>query len=104
MTAAVPRLTVYWRPGCGYCRRLRRALARAGVGYAAIDIWENPDARAFVRSVADGHETVPTVRLDAKVLVNPRPRDLLTLIGDQAPELLGTDSSRFRLARWWSTK
>jgi len=93
----VPELTVYWRPGCGYCRRLRRALARQGVRYEAIDIWQDPDARAFVRSVANGDETVPTVRLGQEVMVNPGLADLLATIRGQAPQLMGTTSSSSRL-------
>ena len=93
------QLTVYWRPGCGYCRRLRQALDRQGVAYEAINIWEEAEAREFVRSVADGNETVPTVRLAGQTLVNPRPDELLRLVGEKAPELVGAapPSSRFKL-------
>ena len=96
-------LTVYWRPGCGYCRRLRRALGREGVGYRAIDIWQDPDARAFVRSVADGSETVPTVRLGGEVMVNPHPDELLSLIKAAAPGLIGAAPGR-RLDFWRSIR
>lgn len=96
-------LTVYLRPGCGYCRRLRRALEREGVDYQTVDIWQEPDARAFVRSVAEGNETVPTVRLGDHVMVNPEPVDLLGLIRDTAPELLGTAPPR-RFALWRSDR
>ena len=87
-------LKVYWRPGCGYCRRLERALHRAGVHYDAIDIWQTPEAAAFVRSVADGTETVPTVCLDDTFWVNPRPEDLLRDIADRAPELISPGGPR----------
>jgi len=95
------RLTVYWRPGCGYCRRLRSALGRQGVAYEAINIWEEADAREFVRSVAGGNETVPTVSLAGQTLVNPRPDELLRLVREKAPELVGVlpASSRFKLWR-----
>ena len=95
------RLAVYLRPGCGYCRRLQRTLGRHGVDYQAIDIWQNPDARTFVRSVADGNETVPTVRFGDEVMVNPDPDDLLGLIRDTAPEMIGATPTR-RLAFWRS--
>lgn len=73
----VAGITVYWRPGCGYCRSLFVDLDRLGVQYDTIDIWSNPDAAAFVRSVARGHETVPTVRVGESALINPRADDVL---------------------------
>ena len=39
-----------------------------------VNIWEDPEAAAFVRSVADGNETVPTVVIDGHPIVNPAPR------------------------------
>lgn len=94
-------LTVYQRPGCGYCRRLHRSLASHGIAYESVDIWQDPDARAFVRSVANGNETVPTVRLGEDIMVNPDPGKLLTLIQDRAPSLMGVKPPRrFGLWRW----
>jgi len=39
-----------------------------------INIWQDADAAAFVRSVAGGNETVPTVIIDGQAVVNPPPR------------------------------
>jgi len=64
-------LTVYWRPGCFFCSTLLRRLDAAGLRYRAVDIWEDPEAAAFVRSVARGNETVPTVVVGDRVFVNP---------------------------------
>lgn len=64
-------VVVYWRPGCGFCWRLLRRLDRAGIAHTRVDIWENPEAAAFVRSVAGGNETVPTVTVGASAMVNP---------------------------------
>nr|WP_205855853.1 hypothetical protein [Phytoactinopolyspora endophytica] len=36
-----------------------------------IDIWQDPRAAAFVRSVTDGNETVPTVVVAGQAMVNP---------------------------------
>jgi mycoredoxin len=49
-----------------------------------INIWEDPDGAAFVRSVAGGNETVPTVRIGTRSVVNPSPRDLLELIRERS--------------------
>jgi glutaredoxin-like protein len=64
-------VTVYWRPGCGFCSSLRRDLERRGVDAMWVNIWEDDSARAFVRSVAAGNETVPTVMVGDVALVNP---------------------------------
>jgi glutaredoxin len=88
---ATPELLVYRRPGCPYCARLRRVLNRHGIIHREIDIWGDPDAAAFVRSVADGNETVPTVILKTAELqqhwVNPTPRKLVATVTAEAPEL-----------------
>ncbi len=41
--------------------------------YDNVNIWDDPDGAAFVRSVADGNETVPTVVIDAVAHINPTP-------------------------------
>ncbi|GGZ95873.1 hypothetical protein GCM10010371_64960 [Streptomyces subrutilus] len=65
-------VTVYWRPGCPYCVRLRLRLRVARVPYRKVNIWRDPGAAAFVRGVADGNETVPTVVVgDGPAMVNP---------------------------------
>ena len=64
-------VTVYWRPGCGFCARLLRDIESAGIAHDRVNIWEKPDAAEFVRSVARGNETVPTVTVGDQTLVNP---------------------------------
>ena len=81
------RLTVYRRDYCGYCRMLERALHGAGVDNDPRDIYDEPQAAAFVRSVNNGDETVPTVVLpNGEVRINPRPKDLLREIGIEPPQ------------------
>jgi mycoredoxin len=71
------RPVVYWRPMCGFCMRLFGALEQAGVEVELRNIWDDPEAAAFVRSVNNGAETVPTVVLpDGQVLTNPAPETL----------------------------
>jgi mycoredoxin len=72
-------ITVYWRPGCGFCSALRRDLAVTGLKYTEVNIWDDPDAAAFVRSVADGNETVPTVTVGSISVVNPSAEEVLEL-------------------------
>ena len=70
---AVPaaRIEVLWRPGCPFCSRLRRGLARAGIETVEHDIWADPEAAARVREVTGGDETIPTVLVGSRALVNP---------------------------------
>jgi glutaredoxin len=70
-------VVVYWRPGCWFCHRLLRDLDEVGLDVELRNIWEDPDAAAFVRSVARGHETVPTVTVGGTAMVNPGVGDVL---------------------------
>jgi len=83
-------VTVYWRPGCGYCTSLRRDLERRGVVATWVNIWEDDEARAFVRSVARGNETVPTVVVGEWALVNPRGSDVVAAL-TQSPRAAPPD-------------
>jgi mycoredoxin len=69
-----PEVVVYWRPGCPYCARLRAHLRVRRLHPPMVNISADPTAAAFVRSVAGGTETVPTVVIDGVAHVNPRPR------------------------------
>ena len=81
-------ITVYWRPGCGFCRRLLRWLDRAEVPTTRHNIWEDPKAAAAVRAITGGDETVPTVTIGEQALINPSPRRLRAEIAEHAPGLL----------------
>ncbi|GAA0798687.1 glutaredoxin domain-containing protein [Spirilliplanes yamanashiensis] len=72
-------VVVYTRPGCPYCFLLRRGLRRRGVPFTEVDIWQDPSAAAAVRAVADGNETVPTVHVAGRWLVNPRAAEVQRL-------------------------
>ncbi|MFG1681509.1 glutaredoxin domain-containing protein [Nonomuraea sp. NPDC049269] len=86
-------VVVYWRPGCKYCMRLRMRLRFTRLRHAEVNIWRDPDAAAFVRSVADGNETVPTVTVAGKAMVNPSKRRLFAAIRTDAPHLLSQGPS-----------
>jgi mycoredoxin len=66
------QLIMYSTPWCGYCRRLKSQLDRAGIPFTEIDITDDPVATKFVEGVNGGNQTVPTVRLpDGRALTNP---------------------------------
>jgi len=72
-------VTVYWRPGCGFCHRLFRGFDKAGLERTERNIWEDPEAREQLRGFTGGNETVPTVVVGGQVLVNPRPEEVVAL-------------------------
>ena len=81
----------YWRPGCGFCRRLSSELDKLGIEVEARNIWDDPDAAAFVRSVANGNEVVPTVVVGPQALVNPRGADVVAALRRHAPHRVPSD-------------
>ncbi len=84
-------VVIHWRPGCGFCSALLRGVEDTPLAYDTANIWEDEEAAAFVRSVADGNETVPTVRVGDVALVNPTVRQLLQAVAEHAPEALPED-------------
>ena len=78
-------IVVYWRPGCPFCIALRAGLRRAGLTFREINIWADPNAAAFVRSVANGNETVPTVRVGKRTLVNPSAKQVVATAVVEVP-------------------
>lgn len=65
-------ITMYTTPWCGYCRRLKSQLDRAGIAYQEVDIEQHPDAADLVAKLNGGNKTVPTVVFpDGSALTNP---------------------------------
>ncbi len=87
-----PVAEVFWRPGCPFCTALRIDLGRRGITAQWRDIWQDQDARAIVREINNGNETVPTVRVGTVHLTNPSGREV-------ADAVLGRDGSVARRRR-----
>ena len=65
-------LTMYTTQWCGFCKRLKAQLGRAGVEINEIDIERDEAAAEFVMSVNGGNQTVPTLLFDdGTTMVNP---------------------------------
>ena len=79
--AASSDVTIYWRPGCGFCRRLEATLGEAGQRATWRNIWEDDEAREFVAMVNDGNEIVPTVVIDSRPYTNPDPQLVKQALG-----------------------
>ena len=79
-TAADGRVVVYWRKGCPFCKRLQLALGRSVRDVVWVDVWADPEASAYVRSVNGGDEVVPTVVIDGEPHTNPSPRTVVAAL------------------------
>ncbi|MFW2383923.1 MAG: glutaredoxin family protein [Acidimicrobiales bacterium] len=66
-------VVIYHRPGCSFCIRMKAMLGTVGRKAVWVDIWDDDEAAAFVRSLNEGNETVPTVMIDGKPHTNPAP-------------------------------
>ena len=51
-----------------------------GIRATLRNIWDDPEAAAFVRTVNNGAETVPTVVVDGAVYTNPPPDQLVAYL------------------------
>jgi glutaredoxin-like protein len=81
-------VVVYHQPTCMYCLKLLTRLRFTRLRYTTVNIWRDPSAAAYVRSVADGNETVPTVTVAGHAMVNPSKKQLLSAVEEHAPHLL----------------
>ncbi|GAA4551607.1 glutaredoxin family protein [Amycolatopsis samaneae] len=70
----------YWRPGCPFCMALSGPLESSDLNIREFNIWEDPDAAARVRAVANGNEVVPTVIIGSTALVNPSFAEIKTAV------------------------
>jgi mycoredoxin len=81
MTAERPaEALIYTRPGCPFSMLLRLL----GVRYEQVDIWADRSAAARVRAITGGDETVPTVTVGDRTMVNPTARKVRSAIAEQA--------------------
>lgn len=78
-------VVIYWRPDCMFCLDLLLRLKFTRLRYRKVDIRKDAEARAFVRSVADGNETVPTVVVAGQAMVNPSKKQLIEVARARAP-------------------
>jgi mycoredoxin len=64
---------------------LRLGLHRSRLPVEEINIWEDPAAAAAVRAITGGDETVPTVVVGAKAMVNPSARQVIAAVRAELP-------------------
>ncbi|WP_137294349.1 glutaredoxin family protein [Nocardioides dongxiaopingii] len=74
-------VTIYWRPGCPVCAKLRGALRGHGDRITWVNIREDADAAAFVRTTnRGGQEIVPVAVIDGVAHSRPTPRQVLAAL------------------------
>ncbi len=86
--SSIEAIEYYWRPGCPFCMRLDKAIERAGIPANRHNIWQDPEAAATVRSIANGNETVPTVVVGDRRMVNPGIGEVVEALETVAPHLV----------------
>ena len=64
---------------------LDRSLKGFEIPIEKHNIWEDEKAAAFVRSVANGNETVPTVRVGDEFMVNPSAKQVAAAVARVDP-------------------
>lgn len=60
-----PRVRVFSTTYCGWCRRAEQLLDHHGIAFEAIDVTDDPQARAFLVEQSGGRRTVPVIFLDS---------------------------------------
>ncbi len=69
-------IAVYGNRWCGISQRIRRALERAGVEYAYVDLDLHPDAERKLRYLGGGDLHTPVVYIDGQWLMEPSLREV----------------------------
>jgi mycoredoxin len=92
-------LTMYTTTWCGFCKNLKRQLAKAGIELAEVDIELDPEAAKFVESVNGGNQTVPTLLFaDGSTMVNPSAKEVQARLAELSDAV--DSGRRHALARY----
>lgn len=78
-------VTVYSKPACVQCNATYRALGKAGIEYAVVDITENAQAREHVMSL--GYLQAPVVVAGDDHWAGFRPDRIKTLMDRPAEQM-----------------
>ena len=63
---------MYSTQWCGYCKRLKSDLQRAGIEFTEVDIEHDAESAALVGKTNNGNQTVPTlIFTDGTSMTNP---------------------------------
>ena len=88
MTTTQHEVTVFWRPGCGFCMALERQLADTDLTIHYRNIWEDPVFEEELISET-GRRVVPVLRVIDKGRASrwiPESRDIIEyLVNHHSP-------------------
>ncbi|TFD88319.1 MULTISPECIES: mycoredoxin [Cryobacterium] len=69
---ATGTITMFTTDWCGYCKRLKKQLDTAGIGYTEVNIERVDGTPELVMSLNNGNQTVPTILYpDGSAATNP---------------------------------
>jgi thioredoxin reductase (NADPH) len=78
------RITMYGTAWCSDCKRAKQFFGEQRVHYDFVDVDSDADGRAYVESVNDGKDIIPTIVFeDGSVLVEPSNAELAAKLGLQ---------------------
>ena len=72
---------------------LERQLSTTDMAITFRNIWEDPEAAAFVRASADGNEIVPTIEVGETVMVNPSADEVVVAVAAHRSAALTGETS-----------
>lgn len=78
---ATDTVTMYSTAWCGYCRRLKRQMADAGIAFREIDLDDDRSYDARIIEASGGYRTVPTLEVKGRLLVNPSLGEVQAALG-----------------------
>ena len=77
-----PKIKIYGAPWCPDCARAKAYLDSRQVPYEWTDIDQDEPAKAYVKQVNKGRQTIPTIIFpDGSILVEPSNAELARKLG-----------------------
>ena len=93
-------LTLYGTPICPMLPPVRNLLKRANVDFTYVDISRDAEAKALVREINNGNESVPTLVFnDGQTLTEPSHQQLKTVL-EQRGYTIAEQTVSGRVAVW----
>lgn len=93
-----PEISVYWKPGCSMCLRVKEFLEEQGIPFESLNVMERDDAMDEL--VAAGVRGLPVVRRGAQVILAQSLDDLSEFVGASGDHNGARLSQDELLERW----
>ncbi len=79
-------VTVYSTTWCPDCKRTKKWLTDHDVAFRDVDVEEHPEANALITKYGYGKRVIPTLDVDGRIYINPKPDELACIFEVPAPE------------------